>query len=58
MDELSHNPLEIKISQMRIKHASDEKAITLLDANQAEIDLYRRHSGSCGYGFYIMQSRR
>lgn len=50
-----YDPLEIKISQMRIKYASDAKAVALLGANQAEIDLYRRHSDSSGFVFYVMQ---
>lgn len=42
-------------SQMRIKYASDAKVIALLDANQAEIDLYRRHPDDYGCVFYVMQ---
>jgi len=51
------DPLEMKLAQLRINYASDRRALTLLDANQAEIDLFRRHSESYGYVFYIMQGR-
>jgi SAM-dependent methyltransferase len=51
-----YDPLEQTLEKMRVKYASAEGAIALLDANQAEIDLYRRHSHSYGYVFYVIQA--
>jgi len=41
---------------MRAKYTSDAGAIALLDANQAEIDRYRRLSHSYGCVFYVIQA--
>jgi hypothetical protein len=51
-----YDPLEQTLEKMRVKYASAEGAIALLDANQAETDLYRRHSHSYGYVFYVIQA--
>ena len=49
------NPLAERVSMLREKYADNAKARSSLDEEQAEIDLFRKHSKYYGYEFYIAQ---
>jgi ubiquinone/menaquinone biosynthesis C-methylase UbiE len=50
-----YTPMEKRIAELRRKYSNDPTIIETLDAEQKEIDLYRRHSGSYGYVFYVLR---
>jgi hypothetical protein len=33
------------------------RALTVIQSEQAEIELYRSHGDSCGYVFFVLQGR-
>ncbi|MBW7849935.1 MAG: class I SAM-dependent methyltransferase [Rhodospirillales bacterium] len=49
-----YTPLARRIAELR--PTADAAMRAVLAANEAEIDLYRRHSAAYGYVFYLMQS--
>jgi len=52
-----YGPLEKRIQKLKRKYAGDEKALTVLDNEQMEIEMYKKYS--CWYGsvFFIMQKK-
>lgn len=50
-----YSPLEERVRQFRSRFQGSAEATSLLDIQQWEIDLFRTHSRSYGYIFYIMQ---
>jgi SAM-dependent methyltransferase len=49
-------PLERRAAALRERHTGDPDAISRLDETVREIDLFRRHSSSYGYAFFVMQA--
>ncbi len=50
-----YNPLAQRLARLRAKYAGDPEANQLLDANQLEMEFYRKYSAWYGYVFYVMQ---
>ncbi len=50
-----YGPLEVRISNLRNKYRTDRQAQELLDQEQAEVDLFKRHSSWYGSAFYLMR---
>ncbi|HEY0833955.1 MAG TPA: class I SAM-dependent methyltransferase [Azospirillum sp.] len=50
-----YGPLEARIAEIRERDPRDEDWAAVLDAEQAEIDLYRRFGASYGYVFYLLR---
>ena len=50
-----YTPLEKRIAELRGRYASEPEIIEMLNEEQKEIDLYRRHPDSYGYVFFIMR---
>lgn len=50
-----YTPLEARLKTLRQKHVGDSEKAEMLDAIQAEIDLYRTYSSYYGYAFYLMR---
>jgi ubiquinone/menaquinone biosynthesis C-methylase UbiE len=48
-------PMEKRIPLMREKYKNDPESLKELDEAQAEADLFKKHSDSYGYSFYVMQ---
>jgi hypothetical protein len=48
-------PLEAKLAALKKKYAADCRALKVIDAEQREIELYRRHYDCYGYVFYVLQ---
>jgi SAM-dependent methyltransferase len=48
-------PLKTRVDRLREQHPNEPDAITLLDAEDYERELYRRYSDWFGYEFYIMR---
>jgi len=55
--ELYYTPLEARLAQLRATHASAPDALEVIEATQAEIDLFRAHGGRYGYVFFVAQAR-
>lgn len=51
-----YGPVEKRIAELRVKYAGKSAAIAELDAEQAEIEMYRQHGESYGYVFYVMRA--
>ena len=51
-----YSPLEERIKKLRKKYSNDPDALKVIDAEQEEIDLYRKYSAWYGSVFYIMQN--
>ncbi len=51
-----YGPMEKRISELREKHSQEPAILEVLDGEQKEIDLYRRHSDTYGYVFYVMST--
>ena len=50
-----YHPIEKKILQLELKYSSDPEAMEIIQAEKAEIELFRKYSEFYGYEFYIMQ---
>ena len=50
-----YGPIEKKLSPMREKYRDQPEALSVIEAEQMEIDLFRRHSDYYNYVFYIAQ---
>lgn len=48
-------PIAQKIARLRLQYAQDPHALSQLDENQLEVDMYRKYSSWYGYVFYLMQ---
>ena len=51
-----YGPLENRVAVLRKKYAGNQEAQQVLDAEQYEIDLYRRFSYAYGYEFYLFRN--
>jgi SAM-dependent methyltransferase len=50
-----YEPAEARLLEVRARHAGDLASIAKLDKIRLEYDLFRRHSDSYGYVFYVMR---
>ena len=50
-------PLEKRIHEIRMNHANNPKAIAVLDAEQREIDMFKKNPRRYGSVFFIMKKR-
>ena len=50
-----YEPLEARIHDLRRKYAGDAEALAVLDQEQAEADLFKRHQKWYGSAFFVMQ---
>jgi ubiquinone/menaquinone biosynthesis C-methylase UbiE len=51
-----YDPIERKLIALKEKYRDDHEALSILEGEQQEIDLYRKHSDFYGYVFYVMRS--
>ena len=51
-----YGPLESRIELLREKYKADKEALSILDEEEMEIEMYRNYSDSYGYAFFIMKS--
>ncbi len=51
-----YRPIERKLVALREKYKADPEALSIIEAEQTEIDIYRKHSDFYGYVFYVMRS--
>ncbi len=49
-----YGPMEKRISELRREYSQDTAILEVLDGEQKEIELYRRHPNTYGYVFYVM----
>ncbi|MHB0968690.1 MAG: hypothetical protein ACYC7A_10035 [Thermoanaerobaculia bacterium] len=49
-------PIESRLPEFRARHAGDSVAQEVADAEEIEIDLFRRYSAYYGYVFYVMRA--
>jgi len=52
-----YGPLQERINELRREYAGDPEAIAVLDAEQEEVDLYRRNRKWYCSAFFVMQKR-
>ncbi|MCJ2557046.1 MAG: methyltransferase domain-containing protein [Candidatus Thermoplasmatota archaeon] len=52
---LYYKPLEERIRAFRRKYGDDRRSLAVLDKQQSEVDLYRKHSKWYGSAFFVMQ---
>ncbi len=50
-----YDPIERKLIAMREKYKDDPEALHFIEAEQVEIDIYRKYSDFYGYVFYVMR---
>jgi ubiquinone/menaquinone biosynthesis C-methylase UbiE len=50
-----YNFIEQKLTKLKEKYKGDKKALSVLEMEQKEIDIYRKYSAYYGYVFYLMQ---
>jgi SAM-dependent methyltransferase len=50
-----YDPVEKRLKGLRKKYSDDPEALALLDAEQAEIDMYRKYSDWYGSVFFLMK---
>ena len=48
-----YRPIEVRLAELRKKHAGDRRALELLDEHEVEIDMYRRFGHCYGYEFFV-----
>lgn len=51
-----YTPLQARVEMLRLKYAADAQALSLLDATQEEINIYRQYAHTYGYEFYVMRA--
>ena len=51
-----YEPLEQRIKMLRPRYRDDPEALAVLDEEQREVDMYRRHSAWYGSAFFVMQN--
>jgi SAM-dependent methyltransferase len=52
-----YGPFEERLLELREKHAEDREALSILDEEQREIDLFKKHSLWYGSGFFVLRKR-
>ncbi len=50
-----YGPLEKRLDKLRDKYSDDPKALSVIDEEQQEIELYRKYNAWYGSVFYVMQ---
>jgi SAM-dependent methyltransferase len=50
-----YGPLEARVQELREKYAKDAEALAVLDREQREIDLFKKHQKWYGSAFFVMQ---
>ena len=50
-----YDPLVDRVEEARARHAVDEQAGAILDAEEIEIDMFRRYHDYYGYVFYVLK---
>ncbi len=50
-----YGPMEARLAEIRPSYEGDEVALAVLTECQQEIDVYRAHSGSYGYEFFVVE---
>jgi hypothetical protein len=50
-----YGPMAARIASLREKYRGDRETLQQLDAEEDEIEIYRRYSEWYGYVFYVMQ---
>lgn len=50
-----YNPIINKLPLLKQKYASNDKALSIIEEEEKEIELYKKYSKYYGYIFYIMQ---
>jgi len=50
-----YGPLEARIAELRNKYSMDQQAQELLEKEQREVDLFKRHARWYGSAFFLMQ---
>jgi SAM-dependent methyltransferase len=50
-----YEPMLPRLQSLRVRYARDPMALQVLAEQEREIDIYRRHSQSFGYVFYVLQ---
>ena len=53
-----YTPLELRLLVLRDKYSSNVEALKQINSTQEEIEIYRKHSKSYGYVFYIARRER
>jgi hypothetical protein len=53
-----YGPMAARIASLREKYRGDRETLQQLDAEEDEIEIYRRYSEWYGYVFYVMQKQR
>ena len=48
-----YGPVEQRIASFREQHAENDVAHAILDMQQTEVDLWKKHGDSYGYVFYL-----
>ena len=51
-----YTPIQEKLTALQKKYRGDAEALSVLEMEQREIDLYRRYADYYGYVFYIMKN--
>jgi SAM-dependent methyltransferase len=51
-----YRPIEKKLPSLKARYRDDPEALSVLQAEETEIDLYRRYSAWYGYVFYITRN--
>jgi hypothetical protein len=52
-----YHPLEDRLRTLRTRYATDVERLSVIEAIQAEIDIYRKYSACYGNVFYLMRRR-
>jgi len=52
---LYFGPMEERIRELRVKYSNDPGALQVLDKEQREVDMHKKHAGWYGSAFFIMQ---
>jgi len=52
-----YEPLEKRIEQLRMKYINDPEALSVLDKEQWEIDMFKKYCEWYGSAFFIMQKK-
>jgi len=52
-----YGPVEGRIRELRVKYRGDAKAQSVLDAEQREVDLYKRNAAWYGSAYLVMRKR-
>ena len=51
-----YNPIINKLPNLKEKYANNQEALTVIEEDEFEIELYKKYSDYYGYVFYVMQN--